>query len=170
MKRILSSLLALSVIMVPAFAQTADDDPLLAKIVDFAKANMGKTVGNGECAGLAAQALKAAGAKPRARVGYPAANDYVWGEEVLLIEAAPDGVKMTGTFEDVKPGYIVQFSNVKFQRAHFAHHTAIVESINRKRLGLLQQHIGGHRFVVEGAVRIDKLASGWMRFYRPLPL
>ena len=34
---------------------------------------------------------------------------------------------------------------------------------------VIQQHVGGGRTVVEGAIRLDKLSKGWIRFYRPLP-
>jgi myosin tail region-interacting protein MTI1 len=139
------------------------------RVLSFAKANLGRRVGNGECAALAFQALRAAGAKPRAAHGFPSPRDYVWGKLVLLAEAAPNGPKMTGALGDVRPGDIAQFSNARLGRAHFAHHTAVVADISDKRLGLLEQKVGGRRFVVEGAIRLDKLSAGWIRFYRPVP-
>ena len=149
------------------------NDPAAAvreRVLAFAKANLGKTVGNGECAALAFRALKAAGAKPRAPYGFPTPRDYVWGELVLLAEGTPNGPKMTGSLNDVQPGDVAQFGNVKFARAHMAHHTAVVADISPTRLGLLEQHVGGQRIVVLGSVRLDKLATGWIRFYRPIPL
>jgi hypothetical protein len=143
--------------------------PLRSRVLAFAQANLGKTVGNGECAALAFQGLRAAGARPRARHGFPTDRDYVWGEQVLLIEATPDGPKLSGSIRDVHPGDIAQFSNAHFVSAHFGHHTAIVESIDEKHLTLLHQNIGGKRVVFQGAVRIDRLSAGWVRFYSPVP-
>ena len=164
--------LALSVILAgrSAHAVTSGASVVRQRVLAYAKANLGRTVGNGECAGLAFQALRAAGAKPRARHGFPTQRDYVWGKLVLLIEATPEGPKSTGSVRDVGPGDIAQFSNVKAGRAHFGHHTAVVSEINDTRLAMVEQHVGGGHTVVEGAIRLDKLSSGWIRFYRPIPL
>jgi len=164
--------LALSIILgvKSAHAGTGGATAVRQRVLAYAKANLGRTVGNGECAALAFQALKAAGAKPRARHGFPTQRDYVWGKLVLLIEATPEGPKSTGSIRDVGPGDIAQFSNVKSGRAHFGHHTAVVSEISATRLAMVEQHVGGGRNVVEGAIRLDKLSSGWIRFYRPIPL
>jgi hypothetical protein len=152
------------------FANAAgDQDPLLAEILSFAKASIGKPVGSGECTVLAAQALKAAGAMSRRRKEYPGPGDYIWGEEALLIEGAPGGPTLSGPIDDVKPGYIAQFRDAKFPHAHFSHHTAVVAYITPTQLGIIQQNYRGERFVSQSAFRIDKLSAGWIRFYRPLP-
>src|SRR5271169_6430277 len=154
----------------PAQAGPDGVSTVRGRVLAFANANLGRTVGNGECAALAFQALNAAGAAPRAKHGFPTPRDYVWGDLVLLIEATPSGPKLSGSLNDVQPGDIAQFSNVKAGKAHFAHHTAVVAEISATRLGTLQQHVGGQRIVVGGAVRLDKLSNGWIRFYRPIPL
>lgn len=138
------------------------------KVVAFCKNHMSQRVGNGECAGLAFQALKAAGAKTRGGPDSPGKGDYVWGKQILLIESTSAGPKITGDLSDVRPGDIVQYHDTKFVTAHFAHHTAVVREINAKTLKLYQQHVNGTEIVGEGAVRIDKLAQGWLRFYRPI--
>jgi len=150
-------------------APSPDTVAIEGKVIDFCKNHMGEKVGNGECAGLAFQALKAAGAKPRGGPDSPGKGDYVWGKQILLIESTPDGPKTTGQLSDVRPGDIIQYHDTKFVTAHFAHHTAIVREINERSLKVYQQHINGTEIVGEGAVRIDKLANGWLRFYRPIP-
>jgi len=145
-------------------------DPLNKRVIDYCNANIGKTVGNGECAALAVQALRAAGASPKAAKGYPAWNDYVWGKQDCFIEGTDNGTKVSqGSLDDVEPGDIAQFSQVKFIKMHAAHHTAIVDFITPKRLGLIQQNAGGqHGPVFKASVRVDKLMHGWIRFYRPV--
>jgi hypothetical protein len=164
--------LALSAILAvqSAHAGTGKATAVRQRVLAYAKANLGRTVGNGECAALAFQALQAAGAKPRAKHGFPTQRDYVWGDLVLLIQATPEGPKSSGSILDVQPGDIAQFSNVKSGRAHMGHHTAVVSEISATRLGMVEQHVGGGRTVVEGAIRLDKLSEGWIRFYRPIPL
>lgn len=148
---------------------TTDVAALEDKVVDFCEHHLGETIGNGECAGLAFQALKAADAKTRGGPDAPEKGDYVWGRQILLIEGTPDGPELTGQLSDVRPGDIVQYHDTKFVTAHFAHHTAIVREVDAKSLKVYQQHVNGTEIVVEGAVRVDKLAQGWLRFYRPIP-
>jgi len=152
-----------------SFSSPANISTLRTRVLAFARAHVGRTVGNGQCAGLAYQALKSAGAMPRAAHGYPGPRDYVWGSLVAVIEATPNGARVTGPITDVKPGDIAQFSNVRAGRAHFGHHTAIVTGITDMRLAMLEQHVGGGHVVVDGAIRLDKLSTGWIRFYHPVP-
>src|SRR5262245_4814335 len=115
-----------------ARAATDPTTVLRQRVLGFAQANLGRKIGNGECAGLAFQALKAAGAMPKGKHGYPTPRDYVWGEQILLAEGAPGGPKMTGSLDAVRPGDVAQFSNAQFRKAHMAHHTAIVSDISAK--------------------------------------
>ena len=167
------SLCALILVAIPICSANSAElsDPLNKRVLEYCNANLGKTVGNGECAGLAVQALYAAGARPKAAKGFPAWNDYVWGKEVCLIEGTAEGTKVSsGSLDSVEPGDIAQFSQTKFIKMHAAHHTAIVDFITPKRLGLIHQNAGGtHGPVFKAAVRVDKLEHGWIRFYRPLP-
>ena len=151
------------------FAGSANTTALRARVLAYARAHVGQTVGNGECAGLAYQALLAAGAMPKGPHGNPGPRDYVWGGLVAVIEATANGPRVTGSLADVKPGDIAQFSNVRAARAHFGHHTAIVTDLADMRMEMLQQHVGGGHVVVDGAIRLDKLSSGWIRFYQPVP-
>jgi hypothetical protein len=152
---------------------SAGDVPRLGdKVLAFCKDHLDKTVSNGECAGLATQALKTVGAKPRAGPDWPGKGDYVWGKQVYLVEATPDGLKERGKLGNVRPGDIMQYRDVKLgERGGFSHHTAIVAEIDEeaKRIKVYQQNAGGRRFVTEGNLRLNRMVAGWIRIYRPIP-
>lgn len=147
----------------------ANRDALGERVIAYCKNHMGERVGNGQCAGLAAQALKAAGAKMRAGADYPGKGDYVWGRQILLVEGSADGPKITGDIADVQPGDIIQFHGAVFAHGHYGHHTAIVREASGHAIKIYQQHVNKTEIVEEGALRLDKLADGWLRFYRPIP-
>jgi hypothetical protein len=157
------------------FAETtplAAADRLGDRIVEFCKTHLDKQVGNGECAGLATQALAAAGAKRRAKADSPSAGDYVWGTVVYVIESTPKGLRETGNLNDVRPGDIMQYRNVRFgDKGGFAHHTAVVAAVLSEKgsIRVYQQNVGGKRFVTEGQPHVRHLAEGWIRIYRPVP-
>ncbi len=141
-------------------------------VVEFARAHLHQTVGNGECAALAAHALRAAGAAVRAGPDSPGRGDYVWGRLVYMVEAEPDGLRQTGQLSDARPGDVMQYRNTRWGEAGgFAHHTAIFGGVDPDtgRILVYQQNIGGRRFVLEGHPRLDRLRGGWIRFYRPIP-
>ncbi len=161
-----------SVLVLAAGAPAGDAPSLGDKVVAFCKAHLDKKVGNGQCAGLAAQALKAAGARERGGPDAPNPGDYVWGKQVYLIEGAPSGPKETGKLSAVRPGDIMQYRDVKFgDKGHFAHHTAVVAEVDAEagKIKIYQQNAGGKQFVTEGHPRLDHVSAGWIRFYRPLP-
>lgn len=140
-------------------------------MVAFCQENLDKTVGNGECAGLATQALKAAGAKTRNGPDFPDKGDYVWGKQVYLLEATPSGHKEEGKLGDVRPGDIMQYRDVKFgEKGQFVHHTAVVAEVDEKEktIRVYQQNAGGKRFVTEGKPHLKALNGGWIRIYRPV--
>jgi hypothetical protein len=152
--------------------------PLNQKVVDFARKNLGKPVGNGICITLAKDALEAAGAK---RSNFREPNgDYVWGELV------PD-------FKDVLPGDILQFRDASFKGqkslgggrkatwfATYDHHTAVVAKVERggRLITIYQQNVAvqgkdesekGN--VQEAELRMESLQKGgWIKAYRPVPL
>jgi myosin tail region-interacting protein MTI1 len=149
-----------------------DPRPIGDRVVEFARDHLNQTVGNGECAALAARALRAAGAALRAGPDFPGPGDYVWGRLVYVVEGSPTGVRETGRLADVHPGDIMQYRSTRWGEAGgFAHHTAIVGAVEpiAGRILIYQQNIGGRRYVLEGHPRLDRLRAGWIRFYRPLP-
>ena len=157
---------------VPAWVVAAADPAPGDNVVEFCKAHLGEKVGNGECAGLAAQALKAAGFKRHTGPDSPGDGDYVWGTQVYLIESTPAGPKETGTLSDVRPGDIIQYRDVKFgEKGSFHHHTAVVAEVfpEKGKINVYQQDVGGQQFVTEGQPHLKKLSAGWIRIYRPVP-
>jgi hypothetical protein len=151
--------------------------PLNEKVFEFAKASLGKPVGDGICITLAIEALREAGAKPasfRDRKG-----DYEWGEPV------PD-------LKDALPGDILQFRDAVFhgQRSlgrgrttrwhqEYPHHTAVVAKVERegKLITIYHQNVTTKgkdapekENVQEGELRMESLQKGgWIKAYRPVP-
>jgi hypothetical protein len=164
------TLLALVVGLLLLTPNVAHASPLGDRIVDFCAAHFGQRVGNGQCAGLATRALRAAGASRRSP-DFPGPGDYVWGRQVLLVEATPDGPRFTGQLSDVEPGDVIQYRDARFITAHWGHHTAVVESLdlNRQDLHVYQQNAGHRQYVTRGLVHVALLSHGWMRIYRPRP-
>jgi hypothetical protein len=143
------------------------------KVVAFARANLGKCVGDGSCTTLAISALESAGVR-----SYPSVEPggaLVWGQPV-------------GSFEEALPGDILQFHDAVFQgkkatskrrwtswHHKYPHHTAIVSRVSEggNVVAVLHQNVTisgkGDRNVLEGSLRIDSLQKGgWVRIYRPL--
>ena len=164
-------------------ARPAADDPkkpatVGEKVVAFCAEHKGKTVGRGECADLATEALKAAGAKGRGEDN-PNKEDYTWGELVFTLEATAAGPKATGKKADIKPGDVIQFRDTKWVtqsgnviKARFApHHTAVVSKVQNKGavLKVFEQNNNGKREVAEGTLQLSALTEGWVRVYRPVP-
>jgi hypothetical protein len=148
--------------------------PLNEKVLAYCRENVDKEVGNGECAGLAAQALKAAGARVHAGPDAPRERDYVWGREVWRIESRTGAPTETGSVADIRPGDILQFRDVKFgEKGGFAHHTAIVAEVvdgNLLKFQVYQQNAGGKRFVIKSTLhKFRDLQEGYILAYRPLP-
>lgn len=160
-------------------AVAADESPLNAKVVIFCKLQMGKMVGNGECTNLAEAALDDAGAVSQPIAHKPAPGDYVWGEQVFLVEAGGDNnkLKTEGKFADIQPGDIVQLRNATFVRKvgnsiesrSAAHHTAVVAKVgkDRRTLTVYEQNINGKRIVMQNPYDLGGIRQGWLRVYRP---
>lgn len=150
--------------------------PLNAKVVEFARAQAGKKVGNGECTSLAVAAYKEAGAR-RFRLNR-VDGDYVWGRPVA-------------SFSEALPGDVLQFRDAVFKgrtplpkrrvriwHEEFPHHTAVVAEVKDggRLLTLLHQNVGPDgtpeekkKVVQEGTLRPLALQKGgrvWI--YRPV--
>jgi hypothetical protein len=150
--------------------------PLNAKVYEFAKASLGKPVGDGICITLAIEALKDAGAR---RYPFDRSGDYVWGEPVA-------------DFKDLLPGDVLQFRDAVFHgqrslgggkttrwHSEYPHHTAIVAKVERegKLITIYHQNVttkgqsdSGKGNVKEGELRMESLQKGgWIKAYRPVP-
>ncbi|MGD0656232.1 MAG: CHAP domain-containing protein, partial [Thermoguttaceae bacterium] len=143
------------------------------KIVQFCEKNLGQTVGDGDCFDLASHALRQAGAT-RHFADNPNKGDHVWGELILLMEATDSETKSVGKAEKIIPGNIIQFRDAFFKRKGrpwtFKHHTAVVRQVddNGRNLTILQQNIGGKKFVTEATIHLNDLKTGWIRVYQPV--
>jgi len=152
------------------------------RIIQFCRENMDKQVGDGDCYDLAKHALKAAGAKPQGRYpDHPGKNDYVWGQQVLVLEASEMGLQRQGQAKELQPGDVIQFRDTRWEgprssgKGRYAmalkHHTAVVSGVEDggKVVKIYHQNYGGKKTVMEGKLQLDDLKSGWIRCYRPLP-
>lgn len=132
------------------------------KVRQYANSMMGKKVGDGECWSLVNEALKSAGAHQPGQGGY---GSYVFGKAIGLNE--------------LKPGDILQFENVVFKHTNpngswsqnnFPHHTAIVNSVSGRQIGLIHQNINGNKTVQTGTINLDdKQSGGTLSAFRPQP-
>jgi hypothetical protein len=146
------------------------------RIVDFARAQLGKQVGDGECTALVVAAYRSAGARRLPPYGRDA--DYVWGAELR-------------TAAEVLPGDVIQFRDARFERRErlrnggqrvttttFPHHTAIVAETRPSGAAfvILHQNSGDpslpeaqRRTVRQDSLRMQDHRRGKLWFYRPLP-
>ena len=180
MRRSIPMLMPMILLGVLSSASAKDPEPLPPlneKVVAFAKAQIGKPVGDGVCVTLIVEALREAGAR-RVPLDDPSGN-YAWGELV------PD-------LRDALPGDILQFRDAVFRgqrslgkgktaRWHheYPHHTAIVARTQGggKILTIYHQNVttqgqaeADKGNVQEGELRMDSLQKGgWVKVYRPVP-
>jgi hypothetical protein len=179
MSRSLVALVALVVAVGLAASQEKKAPTIGDKVLEYAKKQKGKQVGDGECGTLATEALKEAGAKGRQKDS-PNEGDYVWGDLILTVEFKKDKgrVEPTGKLSDVKPGDVVQFRDAQWvtrsgnviSTTSALHHTAVVLAVdkNRSTIRTLHQNHNGKKVVQEGAIPLNDLKAGWVRVYRPV--
>jgi hypothetical protein len=148
------------------------------KVVAFCQQHKGEQVGDGECASLANQALRAAGAKRRGH-DFPDKGDYTWGTRIYYIEAQGGSAPKTeGKPFEIKPGDIIQLRDVKFAGRRpggtysmtFGHHTAIVAGLEDggQTVHVFHQNFAGKKIVMTATYKLADLKEGWLRFYRPI--
>src|SRR5262249_47977681 len=169
-------LTGLAALLTLGTARGADEPTLLEKVTAYCREHKGEQVGAGECANLAEAALRAAGAKERGPDD-PGAGAYVWGKLVLRLERYGGKLTSSGKREEIKPGDIIQFRDVKFQwrqgnrtyTTSMPHHTAVVVGVADKgrTLRLLHQNYAGKKTVHESTLRLEDLKEGWLRVYEP---
>jgi hypothetical protein len=129
--------------------------PINRAVLEFAEQSLGKTIGDGQCWTLGAEALKAARAKP------PGPTDvYVFGRQL-----GPD--------ESALPGDIMQFTSCRFEGSWgwlllgTPNHTAVIQQVESKTVyDILGQNPGP---VAARKIDFQYLKSGSYKIYRPLP-
>jgi hypothetical protein len=156
--------------LVLLIAATTKPATLGDSIASYAKAQIGKQVGGGECTDLVEAAMRSVKAD-RQRQDNPDKDDYVWGDLVLRVE--PAGLK-DGKFADIQPGDLVQFRDAKLIHREgrttttytFEHHSAVIERATAGNIVILHQNYSGKRDVSELTLKLSDLKAGWMRIYR----
>jgi hypothetical protein len=116
------------------------------KVLVWARGQMKKRVGRGECWDLADHALRHAGARSSTTRG--SNDDYVWGEEIPISAALPgdilqfrDHVVMTTTTVKTTWANGSITSPPEAVPANRPHHTAIVVAVAPGLLTILEQHV-----------------------------
>src|SRR5688572_2579090 len=115
----------------PIAAAPAPQVTLSEKVVSFCQQREGEQVGNGQCAALATEALRFAGAKGRGP-DHPAKGDYTWGQQIFFLEVSARERKIDGKPADIQAGDIIQFRDTRWVSKRgrgsytmtFQHHTA----------------------------------------------
>jgi hypothetical protein len=144
------------------------------KVLSYARNNLGKGVGNGECADLPNQALRALGAKTFYNLGPTGLDaDYVWGNVRFNASVGSSILPLS----KVVPGDVLQFRNARFRwrdgnstySSSASQHTAVVEAVSSdgQSLCVLEQNSQSRRFVTYGFYKMSGLQSGNVKFYRP---
>jgi hypothetical protein len=162
-----SALVCVTLVMLLGDKPTKKPDPLPPlneKVFEFAKASLGKPVGDGICITLAIEALREAGARPasfRDRKG-----DYEWGELVPDLKDVFHGQRSLGR------GRTMRWHH------EYPHHTAIVAKVERegKLITIYHQNVtikgkgeSEKGNVQEGELRMESLQKGgWVKAYRPV--
>ena len=114
----------------------------------------------------------------------PGKGDYVWGEQVAMIEFVEKKVQGLETLAQVQPGDIIQFRDMQLKgdvvtakgRGWYSlsapHHTAVVNSVDaaKNTLAIFHQNWSGNKTVRQDTLKLSDLVSGWLRIYRPKPL
>jgi hypothetical protein len=156
---------ALAVALMTLSAGT-DSKPVGEAIVAFAKANLGKKVGDGMCSSLAREALRKAG------ITSPG-----WGSRVESLERAEPGDILV--FRDAEfAGREVHGRTITHWSMSFPNHVAIVSKVSSRggktRISLLHQNVGKRKsgdetrqVVKTWSFYFDDLQGGTVEVFRP---
>ncbi|MEM7393407.1 MAG: hypothetical protein AAF492_13770, partial [Verrucomicrobiota bacterium] len=119
------------------------------KIVQFARDNMGKQVGNGECWTLANEAYKTAG------IRRPGPGMRGWGREI------------DWTAELAVPGDILEMEHAVFPGSRSgAAHTAVIVGCEEKGIVTVLHQNWGRKTVAQGSYNLHNLKSGKVKILR----
>lgn len=127
-------------------------------VIEFCMQHIGQSIGDGECASLAEQALNSV----NAQYSY----GYNWGQ-------------VLNPGEPLLPGDIIQFYKCKFKEVTphrwwvmecgYPDHTAIVRAVEGDRTIFLHQNFAGNRTVHQMTFKLSTLVKGRYTVYRPVP-
>jgi hypothetical protein len=139
------------------------------RVAAFVAARVGQRVGGGECAHLANEALRAAGA--RFAIFGPTGTDYTWGGLVTRVTGYPSRAVYSSPAAMIRPGDIIQYSGAVFRDGTRApHHTAVVAAVDGagRVTAVYQQNFNGVRAVTRQPLDLSQLVAGSVKVYRPL--
>lgn len=164
----------LSVLCSIVLLETQASDSWQEGVADFARQQLGKQVGRGECAELSAEALDAIKAKPYGTwPDSPSSGDYVWGNRKATITPSTKEIEL-------KTGDILQFRNVRIVTKSgnttytytTQQHTSIIEKYNpeTKVATVLQQNSNGRKYVTRDTINLAGVKSGTIWVYKPVPI
>jgi hypothetical protein len=131
--------------------------------------NSGKRIGGGECAHLATEALRVAGAE-FIRTEPAGTSDYVWSSN--RIARLTKGSQLAGKVFQV--GDIIQYQNATFSSGgtkKLQHHTQVVAAVDSKGriTQVFEQNVNGDRTAQKRAIMdLSKLTGGSVSVYRPV--
>jgi hypothetical protein len=172
---------AVACVLLAAAAAPATAGELGTRVKKFAQDRLGRKVGDGECATLAVEALRAADARTTFDYGVSGPDgDYRWG-------------KLLARFDDAQPGDVIQYRDVKIvstttnrtrdgvtwtetRTQTMGHHTAIVSAnLGGGKLRVLEQNVGpldkgdaARKVVQENELNLSDMTSGKVWIYRPV--
>lgn len=159
-----------------AFLADSTAPALNRKMLQYCQKQIGRKVGDGECATLVTEAYRIIHAKRLPPYGSDA--DYVWGAYVGTFRPNSYPTKK------ILPGDVLQFRNARFNgrtargtyTSTASHHTAVVSQIRGRTIYALQQNVGRSnvssvqkRKVQGGKFVFSDLKAGWVKVYRPIP-
>lgn len=144
-------------------------------VAGWCEHHRGKTVGRGECWDLAKEALQ------KGCGNYAFVSTYViHGYPILQVANSGSGIHFINgdqQLDEIRRGDILQFKTCTFfdpatgvtSTCGQPDHTAVIVRKDGDKLILLEQNLGGRRYVVDGACIIKNLTQGEMYVYRPMP-
>ena len=166
-------LLTVAVLCLIAFSGPVARAQYGPAVAAFCQRKLEKRVAGGECAHLATEALRVAGAE-FLRSGAPDApgkGDYVWGKFVKEVIGAGNGGQDKNPNARCQVGDILQLRDAKFANGRSSpHHTAIVATVDAKGYPteVYEQNTNNRRLVTRAPMNILQLTNGWVRAYRPV--
>lgn len=148
------------------------------RVAAYLAQNVGKRLGGGECAHLASESLRVAGAK-FGNVGpdSPGSGDYVWGTLVKTVEFKVGTAVDSRPSSALQPGDVLQYRNTTFSTGSKAtHHTSVVAAVDSsgRVTKVYEQNLGNggvkgvNRTVTLRPLDLSKLTGGFVRAYRPI--
>jgi hypothetical protein len=136
-----------------SFTIGEDLPPVNKKILEYCNLNMGKQIDRGECWDLLRFALD------YAKADWSAPLDF--------------GEPLNHKTEEILPGDIVKFKNVKFVYPNgstmtMSHHFAIVYEVDAEgKYTLIHQNVNGARYLKTNEIDLNYMKKGKISFFRP---